>query len=212
MGQNGIRIDSTQLERLSTDLAAMPRELHTSIKATIKAGTLDSLRHTIPKYYALRPKRLSGTFRVTSRSVKKGDEYSLQYEVLGRRLTMAHFNVTPFEAIRRNTPLIEVIKGSIQRASPRPDSEGKMRSPFVMKIKSGKPDGFDKNVFVMSGGKTSNKRPKLYSYRTVSVPQMIENENVSEETQTTMLERFENSLFGIIEKQMDIMQQNILRG
>lgn len=87
-----------------------------------------------------------------------------------------------------------------------------MHSPFVMKIKTKKSDGFDKNVFINISGRTKTGKQKLKSYRTVSVPQMLAYEPAANEVQQSMLESFDRVLFEKIGKRLGIAQQNIARG
>ena len=63
----------------------------------------------------------------------------------------------------------------------------------------------------MTGGRTATGKPKLKSYRSLSVPQMLGNEAVADEAQTVMLQAFERDLFKNIERRTGIVQQNILK-
>ncbi|MEA5135702.1 MAG: hypothetical protein VB035_06140 [Candidatus Fimivivens sp.] len=211
MGNSSMTVESVQIERLASELSIFPRDLNTVVKVSLKSGTLAAMKTAIPKYYAIQQKKLSATHRIHEQYGQSGNTQSLQYEVIGRRLSLAHFRVEPFEH-RAGRPMIEILKGRMKQAARRPDSEGNMQSPFVMKIKTKKSDGFDKNVFINAGGRTKTGKQKLKSYRTVSVPQMLAYEPAADEVQQSMLESFDSVLFEKIEKRLGIAQQNIAKG
>lgn len=206
-----MRVESVQVERLAAELSIFPRDINSAVKASLKSGTLTAMKTAIPKYYVIQQKKLSATHRIHERYGQTGNAQSLQYEVLGRRLSLAHFRVEPFEH-RAGRPMIEILKGRAKQAARRPNSEGKLQSPFVMKIKTKKSDGFDKNVFINISGRTKTGKQKLRSYRTVSVPQMLAYAPAADEVQQSMLESFDGALFEKIEKRLGIAQQNIAKG
>lgn len=224
------KIDSLQLEYLSEELAALPQEIDRSMRSTLQSGISFSLRKIVSKHYAINQHKLAGTYRVRSFQQQRAGQQGLRFEVVGRRLTLAHFNVSPFR-MGAPRPMIEIVRGSIMPASQVIGADGKRKTPFVMST-GAKGGGKERlNIFrgtgvyfndgkqtvrkfdSKSGGVAFNgRREKLISYRTVSVPQMLGHEAVAAEVQEELLNQFDGKLFKRIERLTGVVQQNIAKG
>lgn len=223
-------IDSKQLELLGEGLAALPQEMNRAMRGTLQSGINFSLKKIVAKYYAINPSKLAGTYRVRSFHQQDGSQQSLCFQVIGRRLTLAHFNVSPFR-MGAPRPMIEIVRGSIMPASQVMGEDGKRKTPFVMST-GAKGGGKERlNVFrgtgvYFNGGKQTTRqfdtksggvvfkgrREKMISYRTVSVPQMLGHEAVAGEVQEELLHQFDGKLFKRIERLTGVVQENITRG
>lgn len=213
MSKQQIQIDTMQLERLSSELAAFPKDLRSAMRSSLTTGIRNSLITIVPKHYTIDTAKLSGIFKVRDKRYSSADEEAIAFEVLGRRLTLEHFYYSP-QTHRTFQPIIEVIKGQKKAASQQMGEDGKMKTPFVINAPSKSGGGRIKNVFVPLG-RPSQRNPKkeaLKSYRTVSVPQMLGHPAVADEIQQNLLEIFDANLFKRIERRTGIMQQNITKG
>ncbi len=110
---------------------------------------------------------------------------SISIVYVGRRLTPIHFSMSPKSPKRKKKYSIsyEVLKGSRQEA------HGKRgyQTPFLAPVEKGS----DKYIVFQRVGAA---RKKLYSVRTVSVPQTIENENVEANIKKRIMEAAEQRL------------------
>lgn len=224
------KIDSRQLELLGEELAALPQDLNNAVRGTLQSGINFSLKKIVSKHYAINPGKLAGTYRVRTFSQHQDGNNGLRFEVVGRRLTLAHFNVSPFR-MGAPSPMIEIVRGSIMPASQVIGADGKRKTPFVMST-GAKGGGKERlNIFrgtgvYFNGGKQTvrkfdskgggvafnGRREKLISYRTVSVPQMLGHEAVAAEVQEELLNQFDGKLFKRIERLTGVVQQNIAKG
>lgn len=206
MKSHNIVVDSSSLEKLSGILSALPKDVNAAIKASLKAGTVSSLKKYAAAVYTITQKQLSGTHYITQRYHSgSSDGQQLQYEVVGRRLTPAHFVMSPLEH-RGRDPRVEIITGEPHQAAPQKGKDGKLHSPFVMRTTKAKAtdNKFGLNIFVRTGEKTSKGTDKLYAYRTVSVPQMLENPQVAKPIADNLAEVFDVALFKRLENRLDI--------
>lgn len=210
MSQRDFRVDSQQMERLSVELAALPRDFNGAIVASLRSATLETLKGTVSQFYALSPRKLSGTYRISPRASAVPGGAGVAYEISGRRLSPAHFVISPLQH-RAARPMLEIIRGHRYQAGDKIGTDGKNYVPFVMRLKSGKPGAFGYNVFRGVGGKTSTGKPKLHAYRTVSVPQMLGHRQVAQQVQEELLSVFDRVLVPKIAARMDLAAQNILR-
>ena len=211
MSESNFIIDTRQLERLGDNLAIFPRELSAAIAASLKAATVDSLKTVIPQHYAIRPNKLANTHRVRRQLYGSYDEEGVQFEIYGRRLTPARFTIKPLRNLAMQ-PSIEIFTGGLKKARKKIGADGKEKTPFVMFTKTKKGSTF--NVFIGTGRRQQKRkhREALYSYRTISVPQMLFSRRVGDDVQTHMLSIFDEKLMHQIERRTQLVQENITRG
>lgn len=208
MAQKEFTVDTRQLEALSAELTALPKDVLGAMRSSLVTGVRDSLTKVASQHYAITLGTMGGTFRVFSRRMETPSSAGIQFDVSGRRLTLSHFRFFPKERWTRR-PIIEIIHGYAKRATPQTGEDGKAKVPFVMRF--GKTGQF--NVFVRLG-RASESNPKyeaLKSYRTVSVPQMIGYPPVAEEVQDNLLRVFDRNLTRRIQRRTGLMQQHITR-
>lgn len=208
MAQKEFTVDTRQLEALSEELAALPKDVLGAMRSSLVTGVRDSLAKVASRHYAITPGTMGGTFRVFSRRIENPSSAGIQFDVSGRRLTLSHFRFFPQEQWARR-PIIEIIRGHAKRAAPQMGEDGKPKIPFVMRFgKTGQ-----SNVFIRLG-RASESNPKheaLKSYRTVSVPQMIGYPPVAEEVQDNLLRVFDRNLTRRIQRRTGLMQQHITK-
>lgn len=127
---------------------------------------------------AKKPKKTAGSIRVKGATVS---EVSITYA--GRLLTPTHFSMTP-------------------KAPPKPTGKKRRRKPITAQIKKGQRKSLGSDVFLGSnrgGGyipfrRTTKSRYPIESVKTLSLPQMIDNENVSKRIQQDINELLEKRL------------------
>lgn len=127
---------------------------------------------------AKKPKKTAGSIRVKGATVS---EVSITYA--GRLLTPTHFSMTP-------------------KAPPKPTGKKRRRNPITAQIKKGQRKSLGSDVFLGSnrgGGyipfrRTTKSRYPIESVKTLSLPQMIDNENVSKRIQQDINELLEKRL------------------
>lgn len=127
---------------------------------------------------AKKPKKTAGSIRVKGATVS---EVSITYA--GRLLTPTHFSMTP-------------------KAPPKPTGTKRRRKPITAQIKKGQRKSLGSDVFLGSnrgGGyipfrRTTKSRYPIESVKTLSLPQMIDNENVSKRIQQDINELLEKRL------------------
>ena len=213
MSKQQFEIDTRQLERLSSELAAFPKDLRSAMRSSLTTGIRKSLTTIVPKYYAINQSKLTRVFKVIDKRYSGTDDESVSFEVFGRRLTLEHFYYSP-QRHKTFRPMIEIIKGHKKKAGDRMGEDGEMKTPFVINAPRQSGGGRIKNIFVPLG-RPSQRNPQneaLKSYRTVSVPQMLGHHSVADEIQENLLEVFDETLFKRIERRTGVMQQNISKG
>ena len=211
MAQTEFTVDTRQLEALSAELAAMPQDILSAIRSSLITGVRSSLTKEVSQHYAVDKGSLGGTFRVFSRRTGGPSSEGIQFEVSGRRLTLAHFRFSPQQSGFPN-PQVEIFAGKAKRASNQMGEDGKPKAPFVMNTGAKGEGKVRFNVFVRTGRRRQNSRREvLRSYRTVSVPQMLGNEAVAGEVQDELLRVFDRTLMKCIETRTGLIQQNIRR-
>lgn len=211
MSQKEFRVDTHQLENLRDELAVLPGDLRTAVRNSLRAGVKDSLKKVVMKHYALNLKGKKSVYTV--RDYRGGDgkeQDEIKFVVTGRLLSLSHFNFSP-QTNHAGDPDVEIFQGTVKKAAPQLGDNGRYYRPFVMRTGAKDAGKVQLNVFRMTGGRTATGKPKLKSYRSLSVPQMLGNEAVADEAQTVMLQAFERDLFKNIERRTGIMQQNILK-
>lgn len=224
MAQTEFTVDTRQLEALSAELAAMPQDILSAIRSSLITGVRSNLTKEVSQHYAVDKGSLGGTFRVFSRRTGGPSSEGIQFEVSGRRLTLAHFRFSP-QRSGEAYPTVEIIRGRIRRASSQPGADGKLKPPFVGETGAKDSDKVTLNVFQRTGRYSKKfrdfqvrgrifkgaKREAIRSYRTVSVPQMLGNEAVARDVQDNLLRVFDRTLIKRIETRTGLIQQNIRR-
>lgn len=208
MARKEFTVDTRQLEALSAELAALPKDVLSAMRSSLVTGVRDSLTKVASQHYAITPGTMGKTFRVFSRRTETPSSAGIQFEVSGQRLTLSHFRFFPKERWARS-PIVEVIHGNAKRATPQTGEDGKAKVPFVMKF--GKTGQFNVFVRLGRGSERNPKREALKSYRTVSVPQMLGYPPVAEEVQDNLLRVFDRNLTRRIERRTGLMRQHITR-
>ncbi len=224
MAQKEFTVDTRQLELLSAELAAMPKDVLSAMRSSLVTGVRSSLTKEASRHYAIDKRTLGGTFRVFSHRTGGPSSEGMQFEVSGRRLTLAHFRFSP-QRSGDAYPTVEIIRGRIRRASSQPGADGKLKPPFVGETGAKDSNRVTLNVFQRTGryskklrdfqvrGRTFKgaKREAIRSYRTVSVPQMLGHPSVARDVQDNLLRAFDRTLLKRIETRTGLIQQNIRR-
>lgn len=213
MAQKEFTVDTRQLELLSAELAAMPKDVLSAMRSSLVTGVRSSLTKEASRHYAIDPGTMGKTFRVYSRRSKGPSSAGIQFEVSGRRLTLSHFRFFPKQQWA-SRPIIEIIRDHAKRATDQVGADGKRKTPFVMRTGAKDASKTQMNVFVRTGTKNRYRntyREAIRSYRTVSVPQMLGHPSVAWDVQDNLLRAFDRTLMKRIETRTGLIQQNIRR-
>ena len=224
MARREFTVDTRQLERLSGALAALPRDLTGAVSASVRSAALESLRNVVMREYALSNKGLSGSFRLRRVYDGSTEGFNLRFELAGRRLSGAHFNVKPMSRLTFY-PMIEIIRGEPRRLERQEFEDGLQYSPFIMETGAASNKArFPLNVFYGAWGSkklkharwfgivTKSRKAKMRVFRTLAVPQMLGNENVAGDVQTELLSVFDRELIPRIEKRLDLTAEAVVKG
>lgn len=223
MAQTEFHIDTRQLEALSAELAAMPKDILGAIRSSLTTGVRSDLTKVASRRYAIDAKTMGRTFRVLERRIGNASSAGMAFEVAGRRLTLSHFRFSPRQS-GAASPIVEVIRGRAKRVSPQAGTDGKQKVPFVGSTGAKSDRKTALNVFVRTGSRSGKKtsvnigsatfrarREAIRSYRTAAVPQMLGNEAVAGDVQDNLLRVFDRTLMKRIEVRTGLIQQNIRR-
>ena len=221
MAQKEFTVDTQQLEALSVELAALPKDVLSAMRSSLVTGVRESLTKVASQHYAITPGTMGKTFRVFSRRTENPSSAGIQFEVSGRRLTLSHFRFSP-QQNGAVSPIVEIIRGHAKRATPQPGADGKLKTPFVGDTGAKNSAKVSLNVFQRTGqyskklkvfqvrGRTYKaRREAIRPYQTVSVPQMLGYPPVAEEIQNNLLRVFDRNLTRRIERRTGLMQQHI---
>lgn len=181
---NDVFIDTKQINKLTIELKGLENEM---AEATYHAlnRTLDhvvtQVGRIVPKSYAVKSKEVKESFKGGIKRPSKGKlEASLTSK--GRTLSFAHFPYTPKSPRKSKGSIFKnVVMVTIKK------SKGKIisRKGFVATTGAKSAEKTQYNVFKRLG----DKRLPIAPIRTLSIPQMISNEGITEEIQKTANEK-----------------------
>ena len=190
MSNNIIYANTKQLDDIAESLKDYPEELvrvMNSVLARATASVRSEVAKQIPKVYGITHKKVNDTLNSGGRKVKNimgaAGEGSVSIEILGRPLTLNRFQHSPNEppeqtkGKKRRIFHVKAMflheKGKLP-IGPIHGKDNKLKSVFFMPTKSGS----ERYLFAYRTGEKKGNREKLKVIRSVSVPQMVTNEQV----------------------------------
>lgn len=188
MSKGLINIDTKRFESMSVELSKFPKE--------VEKATYHALKRSVDNIAAETARQITGRYGIKSTDAKQfikpvyptKTDMSAGVIVKGHTLSMYHFKFTPTKQGARRPIKATIIKGS---------KKGLGKTSFV--AKTGK-DGSPLNVWmrlkgqktVMQKGRYEGKvREKIALIRTLSVPQMASNIEVSSNIQEHGMKKFQ---------------------
>jgi len=183
-GRKEIRIDTSQLEVLAKELKGFEKEVASATYHALNRTIDQVITHvarTVKQNYSIKDKMkdIKDTFRGGIKKPTKTD-LTASLTSRGHTLSFAHFPYTPKTRLKKQKPVKVRIK-SKQIAS---------KKGFVAPTGAKSADKIQYNVFKRLG----KERLPIAPIRTLSIPQMISNENVSESIQKFAQEKFNERL------------------
>jgi hypothetical protein len=190
-----VLIDTGRIETLIVELRGFEREVG---EATYHAlnRTMDQvitqIGRIVPKDYAIKAKEVKDSFRGgIKRPTRSNLEASLTSK--GNALSLAHFPHSPSTPSSRKYK----VKATIKKNGGRKIIQSTPK-PFVMTTGARSAEGMQYNIFKREGA----ERLPVKVLRTLSIPQMITNENLTEEIQNFATDKFNERLQHEIERSM----------
>ncbi|MCI1965882.1 MAG: hypothetical protein LKJ17_07100 [Oscillospiraceae bacterium] len=194
-GKNEIYANTEQLEKVADLLQGFPEEW-AKIMNRVLLRAADTVRvetgRQIPKVYGAPQKEIKAALNGKKRKVKTvmgaAGEGSVSVEVLGRPLTIMRFRHTPRvprktakgKKRRKYTAKAMITKSNGMLSVGPVLRQGKLKSVFLMPVKKNNGNS-GRYLFAYRSGEKENGREKLHVIRTLSIPQMVTNENVGPE-------------------------------
>lgn len=180
-----IHIDTTQLDTLTKELRGFEKEVATATYHALNRTIDQVITHTaraVKRNYAIKDKMkdIKDTFRGGIKRPTK-TELTASLTSRGRTLSFAHFPYTPKRRLKKHKPVKVQIKSGGQITS---------QKGFVAHTGARSAEKIQYNVFKRLG----IKRLPIAPIRTLSIPQMISNEEVSDQIQKFAQEKFNERL------------------
>lgn len=204
MAERGIFVDTRQVNRLTIELRGFERQVgvatYHALQRTIDQ-TITQIGRIVPRAYAIKAKEVKESF---AGGIKRPTSNDLTASITskGHTLSLAHFPFTPkTPRIKRNVAVTIKKSGGKKIVNTNP-------LPFVATTGARSTDLTQFNVFRREG----RARLPIKVLRTLSIPQMITNENVGEQIQTFATERLNSRLEHEITRAMTTMSESIRRG
>lgn len=187
-----IYANTKQLDQISELLGGFPKDA-SIIMNRVLSRAADTVRvetgRQIPKVFGAPQKEIKSALSSKQRKVKTimgaSGEGSVSVEVLGRPLTMPRFRHTPASppgTTKKGKRRVFRVKAMISRESgmktisPVHGLDGKNKPVFLMPSK--RDNGGVSYLFAYRTGTRKGKKEKLKVIRTLSIPQMVTNEQV----------------------------------
>ncbi len=194
MAKQQVEIDTKGLDILVVGLKGFEKEMPKAAFSAVKR-TLSSVRTAIgkivPTEYQIKSTDVKKA--ISKPKVKMGNMTSAHLVVKGSTLSFSHFRFTPKTPGTKRRVKVKIMKkGTYKRI----DTEPK---PFVMHTGAMSVDKVQHNVFKRVG----MQRFPITVLRSLSVPQMVGNEDVAEKIQKTALQKLDERLQHEIEYRLE---------
>lgn len=192
-----ITVDTKQIDRLTMELKGFEKEVGESTYHALKR-TVDfvatQIGRIVRQHYTIKASDIKDTLIKNYPSKK---DLSASVESKGHTLSFYHFTHSP--KTRPATKKKYKVKVTIKRDSGSQEVNTDPK-PFIATL-----DGGIDHIVKREG----TERKPIVVLRTLSVPQMITNENVGEEIQKAAMEKFNERLEHEIIRNMTSIQKNI---
>jgi len=203
MANRGLFVDTRQINRLTIELRGFERQVgvatYHALQRTIDQ-TITQVGRIVPRTYAIKAKEVKDSF---AGGIKRPSATDLTASITskGHTLSLAHFPYTPKKPGSRRKVAVTIKKsGGKKIVNTNP-------LPFVAKTGARSPDLTQFNVFRREG----RARLPIIVPRTLSIPQMITNENVGDQIQSFASAKFSERLDHEITRAMTAMSESVRR-
>lgn len=197
----GIFVDTKQIDRLVIELKGFDKEVGEATRLALDR-TMDHVvtkaGQVVSKLYAIKSGEVKESFKG---GIKKPSRSNLSASVtsVGHTLSIAHFPHSPNVAAKRAIIKVKIKKSEGSKAITT------IPKPFIASTGAKTDDKVQFNVFKRIG----KHRLPIKVVRTLSVPQMITNENVGNQIQEVATQKLNERLEHEIIRQMTTMQNKI---
>lgn len=204
MANRGIFVDTRQINRLTIELRGFEPKVgiatYHALQRTIDQ-TITQVGRIVPRAYAIKAREVKESF---SGGIKRPSTSDLTASITskGHTLSLAHFPYTPkMPGTRRKVAVTIKKSGGKKVVNTNP-------LPFVAKTGARSADLTQFNVFRREG----RARFPIMVPRTLSIPQMITNENVGDRIQefatTKLSERLDHEILRAMTSMSDSMRRS----
>jgi hypothetical protein len=205
VAKQDIFVDTKQLERLTFELKGFEEKVGKAAYHALNR-TLDQVvtqvGRIVPKSYSIKAKEVKDSFK---RGIKRPSKEDLTASITsyGSTLSLAHFPHSPQAPSKRKYR----VKVSIKKDKGR-TAVNTSPLPFIASTGAKSADKTQFNVFRREG----KSRLPITVVRTLSIPQMITNENVAEQIQKFATEKLNERLEHEIIRTMTTVGSNMRKG
>lgn len=215
MSKDNIFVDTKQFERLSIEFKSLGKQMPAAAASALNRTldyTVTCIGRLVPREYAIKTSEVKASMKGGKRKATKTD-LSASITSKGHTLSIAHFPHSPSRprknAIRFGKGRKLIGKGydinvTIKR-SKGPQVIRTTPKPFIASTGAKSADKTQYNVFRRIG----HKRLPITVLRTLSIPQMIGNENLEPEIQEAAQKKLAERIEHEIEWRLNGMQRRI---
>lgn len=202
MADRTITIDTAPIERLARELKGFEKEVaeatRLALNRTVDYTLTQAARH-VSQAYAIKQKEVKDSFSVAKPSKT---DLAAKLTSWGHTLSFAHFPFTPKTAKRSRRSVFDTMVTVIIK---KPKGKIISKKGFVASTGAKDKEKVQFNVFKRLG----KERLPIAPIRTLSIPQMITNEQVAGKIQAAAQAKMEERLEHEIIRIMTGMQKNI---
>lgn len=201
-----IIIDTKELDRLTFELKGFEKEVGEATYHALNRAidqVITQVGRIVPKSYAIKATEVKESFKGGVKRPKKND-LTASITSKGHTLSLAHFPHSPTKPPKRRSYLV---RATIKRSSGRKTINTDPK-PFIATTGAMTEDKIQYNIFRRLG----KERVPITIIRTLSIPQMITNDNVEDQIKEAAQEKFNARLEHEIIRSIMNIQKNIKKG
>lgn len=207
MAKDTVFVNTKQIDRLALELGEFKEEVaeatYHALGRAIDHG-ITKVGQLVPKTYAVKAKEVKDSFKGGIKRPTKTD-LTASLTARGHTLSFAHFPFTPKKprkikrSVFENAVMVKIKHSTGQVLS---------RKGFVAPTGAKSEDKTQYNVFMRLG----KSRFPIAPIRTLSIPQMITNEGISERIQTAIQQKIEERLEHEITRSLTNIGNRVKKG
>ncbi len=205
MTKDTVFVDTKMFDRLTVELKGFEKEVGTAafyaLDRTIQ-HVITQVGRIVPKEYAIKSTEVKDSFKG---GIKKPSKTDLTASITsrGHTLTLAHFPHTPTKPMGKSKKYIKV---QVKKTESK-KYINVYPQPFVASTGAKTEDKIQFNIFRRLG----KARFPIEPLRTVSIPQMISNEGISQQIQKIAQDKLEERLEHEIIRNMTSLKEKVER-
>jgi hypothetical protein len=198
MATGKITIDVSSLNKVGKELKGLEKQMPGAIASALNRALdhgVTQIAKIVPKVYSIKQSEVKAAIKKNPAS--KGD-ISANIVIKGGRLTFVHFPFTPKLPNTKRKVKVKIKNGGKKEVKTNP-------SAFIAPTGAKSADKVQYNVFVRKG----QKRLPITVLRTLSIPQMVENESVQPIISEAMTNKLNERIDHEIKYRLDKAAKNI---